>query len=148
MEVIMISVSDLLTGKGSQVWSVDVSATLSDALRLLAEKDVGALPVMDGEVLAGIFSERDFARAISTDPNLPLDIPVSELMTRDVLTVTPNDSIEKCMKLMTDQHIRHLPVVDNGKMIGIVSIGDAVKLFITDTKSFISSLEDYIQGRW
>jgi CBS domain-containing protein len=144
----MISVSDLLTGKGSQVWSVDVSATLSDALRLLAEKDVGALPVMDGEVLAGIFSERDFARAISTDPNLPLDIPVSELMTRDVLTVTPNDSIEKCMKLMTDQHIRHLPVVDNGKMIGIVSIGDAVKLFITDTKSFISSLEDYIQGRW
>ncbi len=144
----MISVSDLLTGKGSQVWSVDVSATLSDALRLLDEKDVGALPVMDGEALAGIFSERDFARAISTDPKLPLDTPVSELMTRDVLTVTPNDSIEKCMKLMTDQHIRHLPVVDNGKMIGIVSIGDAVKLFITDTKSFITSLEDYIQGRW
>ena len=148
MEVIMISVSDLLTGKGSQVWSVDVSATLSDALRLLDEKDVGALPVMDGEVLAGIFSERDFARAISRNPKLPLDIPVSELMTRDVLTVTPNDSIEKCMKLMTDQHIRHLPVVDDGKMIGIVSIGDAVKLFITDTKLFISSLEDYIQGRW
>lgn len=144
----MISVSDLLIGKGSQVWSVDVSATLSDALRLLDEKDVGALPVMDGESLAGIFSERDFARAISTDPKLPLDTPVSELMTRDVLTVTPNDSIEKCMKLMTDQHIRHLPVVDDGKMIGIVSIGDAVKLFITDTKSFISSLEDYIQGRW
>ena len=144
----MISVSDLLTGKGSQVWSVDVSATLSDALRLLDEKDVGALPVMDGEALAGIFSERDFARAISTDRKLPLDTPVSELMTRDVLTVTPNDSIEKCMKLMTDQHIRHLPMVDNGKMIGIVSIGDAVKLFITDTKSFITSLEDYIQGRW
>lgn len=144
----MISVSDLLIGKGSQVWSVDVSATLSDALRLLDEKDVGALPVMDGETLAGIFSERDFARAISTDPKLPLDTPVSELMTKDVLTVTPNDSIEKCMKLMTDQHIRHLPVVDNGKMIGIVSIGDAVKLFITDSKSFITSLEDYIQGRW
>ena len=144
----MISVSDLLTGKGSQVWSVDISATLSEALRLLDEKDVGALPVMDGEALAGIFSERDFARAISTDPKLPLDTPVSELMTKDVLTVTPNDSIEKCMKLMTDQHIRHLPVVDNGKMIGIVSIGDAVKLFITDTKSFITSLEDYIQGRW
>ena len=144
----MISVSDLLTGKGSQVWSVDISATLSKALRLLDEKDVGALPVMDGEALAGIFSERDFARAISTDPMLPLDTPVSELMTKDVLTVTPTDSIETCMKLMTDQHIRHLPVVDNGKMIGIVSIGDAVKLFITDTKSFITSLEDYIQGRW
>ena len=144
----MISVSDLLTGKGSQVWSVDVSATLSDALRLLDEKDVGALPVMDGEALAGIFSERDFARAISTDPKLPLETKASELMTKDVLTVTPNDSIEKCMKLMTDQHIRHLPVVDNGKMIGIVSIGDAVKLFITDSKSFITSLEDYIQGRW
>jgi CBS domain-containing protein len=148
MEVIMISVSDLLTGKGSQVWSVDISATLSEALRLLDEKDVGALPVMDGEALAGIFSERDFARAISPDPMLPMDTPVSELMTKDVLTVTPTHSIETCMKLMTDQHIRHLPVVDNGKMIGIVSIGDAVKLFITDTKSFITSLEDYIQGRW
>lgn len=144
----MISVSDLLKDKGNQVWSIDDSATLSDALHLLDEKDVGALPVMDGESLAGIFSERDFARAIATDPKLPLDTLVSNLMTKDVLTVTPNDSIEKCMKLMTDQHIRHLPVVDNGKMIGIVSIGDAVKLFITDTKSFISSLEDYIQGRW
>jgi CBS domain-containing protein len=148
MEVIMILVSDLLKGKGSQVWSIDGSASLSDALRLLEEKDVGALPVMDGESLIGIFSERDFARAISADPHLPLSSPVSKLMTKDVLTVSPKDSVEKCMKLMTDQHIRHLPVIDNGKMIGIVSIGDAVKLFITDTKSFISSLEDYIGGRW
>jgi CBS domain-containing protein len=148
MEVIMISVSDLLKGKGGQVWSIDASATLSDALRLLAEKDVGALPVMEGESLAGIFSERDFSRAISADPKMPLDTQVSDLMTKDVLTVTPNDSVEKCMKLMTDQHIRHLPVIDGGKMIGIVSIGDAVKLFITDTKLFISSLEDYIGGRW
>jgi CBS domain-containing protein len=148
MEVIMILVSDLLKGKGSQVWSIDGSASLSDALRLLEEKDVGALPVMDGESLIGIFSERDFARTISADPHLPLSSPVSKLMTKDVLTVSPKDSVEKCMKLMTDQHIRHLPVIDNGKMIGIVSIGDAVKLFITDTKSFISSLEDYIGGRW
>jgi len=144
----MILVSDLLKGKGSQVWSIGSSAALSDALQLLEEKDVGALPVIDGNSLVGIFSERDFARAVSADPNLRLDKPVSDLMTKDVLTVSPNDSVEKCMKLMTDQHIRHLPVIDDGKMIGIVSIGDAVKLFITNTKSFISSLEDYISGRW
>lgn len=144
----MISVSDLLRGKGSKVWSIDASATILEALRLLDEKEVGALPVMSGGKLAGIFSERDFARAVSENPKLALDSPVSDLMTRNLITVAPSDSVEKCMKLMTDQHIRHLPVLDEEKMIGIVSIGDAVKRFVTDQKAFITQLEDYISGRW
>ncbi|HUV15067.1 MAG TPA: CBS domain-containing protein [Pelolinea sp.] len=144
----MILVSDLLRGKGNLVWSIDASATILDALRLLDEKDVGALPVTKGGKLAGIISERDFARAVSENPQLSLDTPVSELMTKDVLTIAPSDTVEKCMKLMTDQHIRHLPVMENDMMMGIVSIGDAVKKFVTDQKAFISQLEDYISGRW
>lgn len=144
----MITVSDLLRGKGSQVWSIDASATILDALRLLDEKDVGALPVTNKGKLAGIFSERDFARAVSENPQLSLETAVAELMTKDVLSVAPTDSVEKCMKLMTDQHIRHLPVLDGDQMVGIVSIGDAVKRFITDQKAFITQLEDYISGRW
>ena len=144
----MIQVSDLLKGKGSQVWSIDASASLQDALHLLSEKDIGALPVLRNGKLVGIFSERDFVRATSNNPSLPLETLVSELMTEDVLTVSPSDSVERCMKLMTEQHIRHLPVVESGEMIGIVSIGDAVKLFVTDQKSFIRQLEDYIGGRW
>jgi len=144
----MIQISDLLKGKGGQVWSIDASASLTDALRLLAKKDVGALPVLKDGKLVGIFSERDFVRAVSNNPSLPLETPVSELMTKDVLTVSPSDSVERCMKLMTKQHIRHLPVVEGDKMVGIVSIGDAVKLFVTDRESFIRQLEDYISGRW
>jgi len=144
----MIQISDLLKGKGGQVWSIDASASLTDALRLLAKKDVGALPVLKDGKLVGIFSERDFVRAVSNNPSLTLETPVSELMTKDVLTVSPSDSVERCMKLMTKQHIRHLPVVEGDKMVGIVSIGDAVKLFVTDRESFIRQLEDYISGRW
>jgi len=144
----MIQISDLLKGKGGQVWSIDASASLTDALRLLAKKDVGALPVLKDGKLVGIFSERDFVRAVSNNPSLTLETPVSELMTKDVLTVSPSDSVERCMKLMTKQHIRHLPVVEGDKMVGIVSIGDAVKLFVTDRESFIRQLEDYISGCW
>ena len=144
----MIQVSDLLKSKGSQIWSLDASATLQDALHLLAEKDIGALPVLKDGKLVGIFSERDFVRAISDNPLLPLETLVSELMTKDVFSVAPSDSVERCMKMMTEQHIRHLPVVESGKILGIVSIGDAVKLFVTDRESFIRQLEDYISGRW
>jgi CBS domain-containing protein len=144
----MIQVSDLLKGKGSHLWSIEASATLKDALKLLSEKDIGALPVLNDGKLVGIFSERDFVRAISNNPELPLESLVSELMTKDVLTVSPSDSVEYCMKLMTEQHIRHLPVLDNDEMVGMVSIGDAVKLFVTDRESFIRQLEDYISGRW
>ena len=144
----MIQVSDLLRGKSGFLWSIDASATLMDTLNLLSEKDIGALPVLSDGKLVGIFSERDFVRVFSNDPTLPLESRVSEFMTKNVLTVTPLDSVERCMKLMTEQHIRHLPVLDGDKMVGMVSIGDAVKLFVTDRESFIRQLEDYISGRW
>lgn len=144
----MIQVSDLLRGKSGFLWSIDASATLMDTLNLLSEKDIGALPVLSDGKLVGIFSERDFVRVFSNNPTLPLESRVSEFMTKNVLTVTPFDSVERCMKLMTEQHIRHLPVLDGDKMVGMVSIGDAVKLFVTDRESFIRQLEDYIGGRW
>jgi CBS domain-containing protein len=144
----MIQVSDLLKTKGSQVWSINASSSLQDALHLLSEKDIGALPVLRDGKLVGIFSERDFVRAISNNPLLPLQTQVSELMTKDVHTVSPSDSVESCMKLMTEEHIRHLPVVESGEIVGVVSIGDAVKLIVSDQKTFIHQLEDYISGRW
>jgi len=144
----MIQVSDLLRGKSGFLWSIDASATLMDTLNLLSEKDIGALPVLSNGKLVGIFSERDFVRVFSNNPTLPLEPQVSEFMTINVLTVTPLDSVERCMKLMTEQHIRHLPVLDGDKMVGMVSIGDAVRLFVTDRESFIRQLEDYIGGRW
>ena len=144
----MIQVSDLLRGKSGDLWSIDESATLREALNLLSEKEIGALPVIKEGKLVGIFSERDFARAIAKTPSLSLESQVSKLMTRNVLTVSPSDSVERCMKLMTEQHIRHLPVIEGDEMVGMVSIGDAVKLFITDRESFIRQLEDYISGRW
>lgn len=144
----MILVSDLLKHKGAQVWSLNVDATLKDALVLLAEKDIGALLVMDGERVAGIFSERDFARRLAKEDVPSMNTPVADLMTRDVFSVSPAYNIEQCMQLMTDQHIRHLPVLEEGQLVGMISIGDVVKQLISHQKSFINQLEDYISGRW
>jgi len=144
----MILVADLLKHKGSQVWSLDTSATVRDALKLLAEKDIGALLVMEGDRVAGIFSERDFAREQAEKDTLLLDMPVSNLMSRPVHCISPADNIEQCMQLMTEQHIRHLPVLQEEKLVGLISIGDVVKQLISHQKSFIRQLEDYIGGRW
>ncbi len=144
----MITVSDLLKQKGRQVWTIAASANIRQALILMAEKDVGALIVMKKGRLCGIFSERDFTRVMAKENQFPLDTPVSKIMTADVLTVAPNESVENCLQLMTDHHFRHLPVMDNGELVGIVSIGDAVKSIISSQKSFIRQLEDYISGRW
>jgi CBS domain-containing protein len=144
----MISVADLLKSKGKEVWSIDVSSSVHDALRLLAEKDIGALPILENNNLCGIFSERDFARKLAAEGAFPLDTPVLKLMTAKVITVSPKDSVEECMKLMTDHHIRHLPVMEGAKMVGLISIGDVVKSIISGQKSFINQLEDYIGGRW
>jgi CBS domain-containing protein len=144
----MITVSDLLKQKGKQVWTIAASANIRKALKMMAEKDVGALIVTKKGRLCGIFSERDFARAMAEENQFPLDTPVSKIMTADVLTVAPNESVENCMQLMTDHHFRHLPVMENDELVGIVSIGDAVKSIISSQKSFIRQLEDYISGRW
>jgi len=144
----MLLVSDVLKSKGSQVWQIQASASIRDALKLLAEKDVGALPVMQAEIIAGIFSERDFARWLAKENNFEPEMPVSKLMTAQVITVSPSDDIETCMQLMTDKHIRHLPVVVDSRLVGLISIGDVVKNIITYQKQFIKQLEDYIHGHW
>jgi CBS domain-containing protein len=144
----MITVSDLLKQKGNQVWTIEATASVLKALKLLADKDVGALIVTKKGKVCGIFSERDFARRMAAEKSFSLDTPVSKLMTADILTVSPQDSVEHCMKIMTDHHIRHLPVMEGEHLAGILSIGDAVKSIISKQKSFIQQLEDYINGRW
>jgi len=144
----MVRVADLLKQKGKNVWQIDVRSSVRAALKHLAEKDVGALVVTKKGKMCGIFSERDFARRLADEDAFSLDSPVSKLMTHEVLTVIPTDSVEHCMKMMTDHHIRHLPVLEGGDLIGLISIGDVVKSIISGQKSFIRQLEDYISGRW
>ncbi|HEX6510468.1 MAG TPA: CBS domain-containing protein [Chloroflexota bacterium] len=141
------TVAGLLENKGHDVWSIAPDATVYDAISRMAEKGVGALLVLDGERLVGIISERDYARKVILKDRSSKDTVVSTIMTRDVLTVRPSQSIEQCMALMTDRHIRHLPVVENGRVVGILSIGDLVKDIIADREYLIQQLEGYITGR-
>lgn len=143
----MITVRQILKVKGSQVWSIPPQARIYDALQLMAEKDVGALLVMEGDRLVGIFSERDYARKLILHGKSSLDTLVREVMTPQVITVSPDENIFVCMELMTDRHIRHLPVIEEGRVIGLVSIGDVVKAIISEQQFVISQLESYITGR-
>ena len=142
----MKTVRDILNVKGHEVWKVDLDATVFDALRLMAAKEVGALVVMDADKIAGIISERDYARKIvllgRTSPNTL----VKEIMTTPVAYTQPDQSIEECMAIVTDKRIRHLPVLEGGQLIGIISIGDLVKSIIADQKFIIEQLERYITG--
>ena len=117
-----------------------------DALTLMAEKNLGAVLVMDGARIAGIFSERDYARKVTLKGKSSRETPVKEIMTQDVLFVRPGHSIEDCMALMTDKRIRHLPVMEGEKLMGVISIGDVVKAIISENKFVIKQLEDYISG--
>lgn len=143
----MITVQNLLKVKGNAVWSVTPDSTVAIALKTMAEKDIGALVVLDGEKLAGIISERDFVRSISSTGQCSLDAPVKNYMTKEVVTISSDYTIEKCMKLMTDRHFRHLPVVDEGKLVGMISIGDVVREIISSHESTIVQLENFIEGR-
>ncbi|MCB2202424.1 CBS domain-containing protein [bacterium] len=142
----LTTVQDVLSIKGDGVWSVSPESTVMDALQILAEKQVGALLVLDGDEIAGIVSERDFVRRIAADRSCHLGQPVSEIMTRDVFTIHPNDDIEACMAWMTEKHIRHLPVVEQGKLMGLISIGDVVKAIITGHEFTIEQLSKFIDG--
>lgn len=139
-------VSSILQIKGNDVYSVNKNTPLIDALDLMAIKGVGAVIVLDGEKIAGIFSERDFARKVVDTRKLNLEIPVSELMTKDVFVISPDESIDECMAIMSNTHIRHLPVIDEGKLVGLISIGDVVKSSIEDKDLQIESMEKYIFG--
>jgi CBS domain-containing protein len=147
LEVKMITVRDLLRSKGTDIWSVLPDDPVLKALNLMSEKDIGALLVMESEKLHGIVSERDFVRSIAESERCLIEAPVSKYMTRVVITVDQEHTIEDCMKLMTDHHIRHLPVVENEKVIGVISIGDVVKADIQEKEAKINTLENYIEGR-
>jgi len=139
-------VRDLLQTKSDQVWTISPQATVYAALELMAAKNIGAIVVTENDRVVGIFSERDYARKVILLGRASKTTPVSELMTRDVLYVSRNDTIENCMALMTNKHLRHLPVIEAGKLVGLVSIGDVVKAVISDHEFTIRELEHYITG--
>jgi len=142
----MVFVEQILRQKGGAFWSVAPDAMVIDALNLMAEKDVGALLVLGAGRLAGIISERDYARKVILKGKSSLQTPVREIMTQVVVTVRPGNTVEECMGLMTDKRIRHLPVVVEGQVVGVISIGDVVKASL-DAKDFvIKQLGNYITG--
>ncbi len=144
----MKSVAQIL--KGKQIQSIHTIApedTVLDALRQMAEKNVGALPVTDAEGrLVGIVSERDYARKVVLQGRSSIGTPVSAIMTAAVITVDPRQDIKDCMQLMTERHLRHLPVIEEGRLIGLLSIGDLVKEINAEQESLIQHLEGYIRG--
>jgi CBS domain-containing protein len=140
------TVGRLLEEKTSVVWTVAPDASVYEALEIMADKGIGALVVVDGDALAGIMSERDYARKIILLDRGSRETQVAEIMTADVLTVTPDQTMGECMALMTDRRIRHLPVVVDGKLAGLVSIGDVVRSVIDEQRFMIEQLEGYITG--
>jgi CBS domain-containing protein len=142
----MATVSVILSEKGTQVWSVAPSDTVFTALELMAEKDIGALLVLDGTRITGIFSERDYARKVILMGKASKSTPVSEIMTREVLVVSPDSSLEECMGVMTGKKVRHLPVLDGDEIVGMISIGDVVNQLLNQKEFVIEQLESYIKG--
>jgi CBS domain-containing protein len=140
----MASVRDLLDSKGSAIYSVGPDDPVLDAIKAMAERHVGALLVMKAGELVGIVSERDYARKVILLGRSSSDTSVSQIMSSPVHTVSPRRSIEDCMRVMTERRVRHLPVVENGRVIGVISIGDLVKAVIEDQRQTIEQLEDYI----
>jgi CBS domain-containing protein len=143
----MFTVRNLLQIKGDGgVWAVSPETSTIDALRFMADKNVGALVVLEDGLLVGIISERDFVRRIARDRACDLNTTVQDYMTAKVITVTPDATIDDCMKLMTDKRIRHLPVYDNDRLHGLISIGDVVKGIIDEQSTTIDDLEKYISN--
>ncbi|MGA2557322.1 MAG: CBS domain-containing protein [Verrucomicrobiota bacterium] len=141
------TVGNLLHHKGSTVWTISANATVFEAIQFLAQKNIGALPVMEGGRLIGIFSERDYTRKIALEGKSSRATPVREIISSPVLSVTSHHTIEEAMRLMTEKHIRHLPVIDEGNMVGFVSIGDMVNWIISAQSAAIDQMESYLAGR-
>ena len=142
----MKNVAQLLEGKGRDVHTIGPDARVIDALKLMAEKDVGALVVTEGAKLAGIISERDYARKVILQGKSSHDIAVREIMTSKLVTVQPRQTVEECMALMTSKRIRHLPVIEGERLVGVLSIGDLVKEVIAEQEATIKQLESYIHS--
>ncbi|MCL5023554.1 MAG: CBS domain-containing protein [Nitrospirae bacterium] len=140
----MKTVGDLLKTKGHEIWSISSDSTAYGALELMAEKDVGALLVIDEGRLVGIFSERDYARKVILKGRSSRETTVGELMTRSLFYVSPDSTMDECMTLMTSGQIRHLPVLDGLRLVGIITLGDVVKKIISDQEFTIHQLESYV----
>jgi CBS domain-containing protein len=144
----MITVKQILEDKGQQVWTISPEASVYEALKIMADKGIGALIVVRNDQVVGIISERDYARKVALKGKSSLDTPVKEIMTTQVYFVDPNCTAEECMALMTEKRIRHLPVIYGKKLVGVISIGDVVKSIIISQKVTIEHLQNYIMGKY
>src|SRR5699024_1707735 len=142
----MKKIKELLREKGNEVCSIDPDASVFDAITLMAEKNIGALLVMRGSRVVGVISERDYARKVTLENHASRDTKVAQIMSDRVIYAEPSETVEECMALMTDKHIRHLPVMQDNELLGLVSIGDLVKAVIAEQKFMIEQLEHYISG--
>ena len=140
------TIGEILRHKGATVWSVTPDGLVFDAIQLMADKNIGAVLVMEGETLEGILSERDYTRKVILKGKSSKDTTVREIMSTHLLTTTPHSSVADCLRIMTDRRVRHLPVVEDGKVVGIISIGNLVNWVISAQTSTINQLESYIAG--
>ena len=140
----MASVKQILQGKGHDVWSIGPEASVYDAIEMMADKEVGALTIVDGDSLVGVVTERDYARKVILQGRSSKDTKIKDIMTSRVAYASPEQSVEECMGMMTEKRIRHLPVMDGDKLLGIISIGDLVKAIIEEQQHVIEQLEQYI----
>lgn len=141
------TIDSILHHKGSQVWSISPDKTVFEAIEMLAQKNIGALPVMENDKVIGIFSERDYTRKVALAGKSSKGTRVREIISTDVISVTPDSSVEECMRLMTEHHIRHLPVCQDGKLVGFISIGDLVNWTISTQSAALDQMENYLAGR-
>lgn len=139
-------VQNVLQAKGNTVFSISPFTSVYSALEIMVEKNVSALVVIDNDKLIGIFTERDYARKVILKGKFSRETPIGDIMTDTLITVTPDTTIDNCLQLMTNKFIRHLPVIENGKLVGLVSIGDLVKFKIEEQKFIIENMEHYIGG--
>ena len=142
----MNSVRQLLNVKGEHVWTISKTSTVLDSMELMAEKRIGSLVVIEDGQVIGIFTERDYARKVGAERRNPEETPIEEVMTRKLITIGLNQTVKECMVLMTDNHIRHLPVMDEGQLVGIISVGDVVKDMIEELEFHVEQLTSYITG--
>ncbi len=140
------TIETILANKSGEIWSVTPDATVYDAIAMMAEKNVGALLVMEEDTLAGIISERDYSRKVMLKGKTSRNSYVREIMTTELTTAHPRETVEECLRFMTDKHIRHLPVVADGELRGVISIGDLVKQVISAQSATLEQLKDYISG--